>query len=208
MAIRTIVKHRSLAWVVTLLGALALLPRVLPVIYSIYLTDVLIAVLFATSLNLVMGYGGMISFGHAAYFAVAAYTSALLTKYGLAPFWIAFVVGPWVAFILGILIGAVATRTSGTYFLMLTLAFAQLVYAVIYQWYTLTGGDDGISLVLQEGALSTPGGYYWFTLAVVSLCLALLYATVHSPFGYTLQAIRDNAIRVQTLGIPFRRYQV
>lgn len=194
--------------VVLVVAVLIAVPNWLPVIYIFQLNAIFIASLLAVSLNLLMGYGGMLSFGHAGYYALGAYTTALLFKYELTSVPLALAAGPVVAGLGALLFGYFCVRAGGTYFLMLTLAFAQLVHAVVHQWYTLTGGDDGVSGLLPGGLLGTPLGYYYFSLLVVGLCLAAIYSLLHSPFGYALQAIRDNAARAEALGIPVKRYQL
>ena len=206
--LKTLPSFVSAIAIVILLVVLILLPSFLPRIYTFQLNAVVIAVLFAVSLNLIMGYGGMLSFGHAAYYGLAAYTSALLIKYHLASFGLALVAGPIVAVIAALIFGFFCVRAGGPYFLMLTLAFAQLVHAVVYQWYTLTGGDDGIAGLLPDGMLASPISYYYFSLAVVTVCVLVIYGILHSPFGYTLQAIRDNPTRVEMLGVSVKRYQL
>lgn len=200
--------RHSFTAITLLVVALAIAPRYLPTIYIFELNAALIAVLFAVSLNLIMGFGGMVSFGHAAYYALAAYTSALLFKFELATLPLALVAGPVVALLGAVVFGFLCVRAGGAYFLMLTLAFAQLVHAIVHQWYTLTGGDDGIFGLLPEGALGTPLMYYYFSLIVVVVCISIIYALLHSPFGYTLQAIRDNPTRARALGIHVKRYQL
>ena len=194
--------------VIPLVIVFSLLPQFVPIIYTFQLNAVLIAVLFAVSLNLLIGYGGMISFGHAAYYSLAAYTTALLFKNHSVSFPLAIAAGPIVALLGAVIFGFFAVRAGGTYFLMLTLAFAQLTFAVIYQSYDLTNGDDGISGLLLQGLLGNPINYYYFSLIIVVICLMLIYGVLHSPFGYTLQAIRDNPTRVEALGVPIKRYKL
>jgi branched-chain amino acid transport system permease protein len=202
--------------VATWLGAavaLALLVAIVtlaPLRYAFLVGEVSIAILYATSLNLLMGYGGMLSFGHAAYFALGAYGTALLSLHGW-PMALAMVAGPLVAALGALIFGAFIVRTSHqehAYFLMLTLAFSQLVYAGIYKWYALTRGDDGLSGITPDGWMSTPREFGLFVVVVVALGLFVMWRIVHSPFGMTLQAIRDNPQRAQFVGLPIRRYQL
>jgi len=193
------------------IGAGAALLFVLPIRYVFLTTEILIAILYATSLNLLMGYGGMLSLGHSAYYALGAYTTGLLAVQLSWPMLPAMLAGPLVAAVFALLFGIFIVRTSHlehAYFLMLTLAFSQLVFAMIYKWYDLTHGDDGISGILPTGLIGTPRSYAVFTLVVVALCLALLKRIVNSPFGLTLQAIRDNPRRAEFVGISVRRYQL
>jgi len=194
--------------VTAVMGALLL---VLPIRYVFLVTELSIAVLYATSLNLLMGYGGMLSLGHAAYYAVAAYTSGLLIVQAGLPMVPSMLAGPLVAVLFALVFGIFIVKTSHlehAYFLMLTLAFSQLVYATIYKWYSLTHGDDGISGILPTGIIGSPRNYGLFTLVVVAACLAILQMIVRSPFGLTLQAIRDNPRRAEFTGLSVRRYQL
>src|SRR5660397_45207 len=194
--------------VAPLLIVLIVLPQFIPVIYIFQLDAIIIAVLFAVSLNLLMGYGGMISFGHAAYYSLAAYTTALLFNHHFVSFPLAFAAGPALAALGAAVLGVFVVRTGGHYFLMLTLAFSQLIFAVIYQWYELTKGDDGIAGLFVQGLLGKPINYYYFSLIVVVISLTLIYGVLHSAFGYTLQAIRDNPARVEALGVRVNRYKL
>jgi branched-chain amino acid transport system permease protein len=192
-------------------GVLAILLLVLPIRYVFLITELLIAVLYATSLNLLMGYGGMLSLGHAAYYALGAYTTGLLAVQVSWPMLPAMLAGPLVAAFAALVFGIFIVRTSHqehAYFLMLTLAFSQLVFAMIYKWYDLTHGDDGISGILPTGLIGTPRSYGLFTLVAVALSLAILRRIVNSPFGLTLQAIRDNPRRAEFVGLSVRRYQL
>lgn len=190
---------------------LAALPAFAPVRYVFLATELAIAILYATSLNLLMGFGGMLSLGHAAYYALGSYAAALaFVKFGW-PMAAAMALGPLVAIFAGLIFGVFIVRISHqehAYFLMLTLAFSQLVFTVIYRWYSLTGGDDGITGMMPAGWIATPQRYYLFVLAVVCVSLYLLWRIVHSPFGLTLQAIRDNPQRAEFVGLSIRRHQL
>lgn len=196
------------------LGGVALLVAlsfVVPIRYVFLTSELLIAILYATSLNVLMGYGGMLSLGHAAYYALGAYTTGLLTVKLGWPMLPAILAGPVVAALAALIFGFFIVRTSHlehAYFLMLTLAFSQLVFTIIYKWYDLTQGDDGISGIFPSGIIGTPRSYCVFVILVGSLCLWALYRIVHSPFGLTLQAIRDNPTRTEFVGFSVRRYQL
>lgn len=170
-------------------------------------TEVLALVLVASSLHLLWGYSGMVSFGHAAYFGLGAYGAALgLTKAGLAmP--VAFLLGPLVAAAAAALFGAFCVRLTSIYFAMLTLAFAQIAYTVVFQWYGFTGGDNGILGVWPPRWLGTPARYYLFTLAVTAAGVAFLFWVTLSPLGLALRAIRDNPRRAEAVGINVRLHQ-
>jgi branched-chain amino acid transport system permease protein len=187
---------------------LALLPFVLPPFFLQLLTEIAIVGLFATAFNLLMGFGGMVSFGHAAYFALGAYAVALLVKRAGVPMLLALPCAPLVAGAGALLFGFFIVRLTQTYFAMLSLAFGQIVFTVIFKWKTLTGGDDGILDVWPPSWLKSPAAYYYFALAVVGLCVAALHAIVESPFGYALKAVRENPRRARFIGIDVRRHQL
>ncbi len=190
------------------LAAIVVLPSVLT-IYQLYLAaEVLIFGLAATSLNLLVGYAGMVSFGHAAYFGAASYVAALVMKHAGVSMWAAFALAPLGSTALAALFGLFCVRLTRIYFAMLTLAFAQLTYTVVFQWYDLTGGDTGLLGVMPADAVAEPQAYFRFTVVVVTLCIAVLYVVVRSPFGLTLRSIQQNPARVELLGINPYLYQL
>ena len=191
-----------------LLAALAVAPLVLPPFFLQLLTEIAIIGLFATAFNLLMGFGGMVSFGHAAYFALGAYAAALLVKRAGWPMLLALPVSPLVAAAGALLFGFFIVRLSHTYFAMLSLAFGQIVFTVIFKWKALTGGDDGLLDVWPPAALKSPAAYYYFAVAVVGLAVWVLAAVVASPFGYALKAVRENPRRARFIGIDVRRHQL
>ena len=188
--------------------ALAVAPLALPPFFLQLLTEIAIVGLFATAFNLLMGFGGMVSFGHAAYFALGAYTAALLVKRAGVSLLLALPAAPVVAAAGALLFGFFIVRLSHTYFAMLSLAFAQIVFTVIFKWKALTGGDDGLLDVWPPSLLKSPAAYYYFTLAIVALCVLALHAIVDSPFGYALKAVRENPRRARYIGIDVRRHQL
>ena len=191
-----------------ILIVLALAPIALPPFFLQLLTEIAIVGLFATAFNLLMGFGGMVSFGHAAYFALGAYAAALLVKKAGVPMLLALPVAPLVAAAGALLFGFFIVRLSHTYFAMLSLAFAQIVFTVIFKWKSLTGGDDGLLNVWPPDLLKSPVTYYYFTLAVVGLCLLALHAIISSPFGYALRAARESPRRARFIGVDVRRHQL
>ena len=195
-------------WLGLLIVVLAVAPLALPPFFLQLLTEIAIVGLFATAFNLLMGFGGMVSFGHAAYFALGAYTAALLVKRAGVPLLLALPASPIVAAAGALLFGFFIVRLSHTYFAMLSLAFAQIVFTVIFKWKTLTGGDDGLLDVWPPSLLKSPGAYYYFTLAIVGLSILALHAIVDSPFGYALKAVRENPRRARYIGIDVRRHQL
>jgi branched-chain amino acid transport system permease protein len=199
---------RPVAWVALVVAGLALAPLALPPFFLQLLTEIAIVGLFATAFNLLMGFGGMVSFGHAAYFALGAYAAALLVKRAGVPMLLALPVAPLAAAAGALVFGYFIVRLSHTYFAMLSLAFGQIVFTVIFKWKALTGGDDGLLDVWPPAWLKSAAGYYYFTLAVVGLSLLALRAIVDSPFGYALRSVRENPRRARFIGIDVRRHQL
>ncbi len=176
------------------LAAAATAPFWLPPYPMTVLTEMLIAALFACGLHLMMGPGGMISFGHAAWFGLGAYASALAVR---APLPLALLAAPVAAGLIAGLFGWFIVRLSGVYLAMLTLAFAQIVWAIATQWTWLTGGDDGILGVWPTG----PVPFYWWVLALASSAIWLLRRSVRAPFGLALRAARDEQNRAVAIGL-------
>lgn len=172
----------------------------------VLMTDVAIFALFAASLGLLMGAGGMASFGHAAYFGAGAYAAAISAKAGL-PFILALAWGFVFAGLLALLFGWFAVRLAGVSLAMLTLAFAQITWAVAFQWDGLTGGSNGIVGVWPPAALESKALYYLVALAVTGAGIAFAWRIVHTPFGYLLRAARDSRVRAEAVGIDTRRVQ-
>jgi len=174
---------------------------------TVLLVEILIAVLFAASLHFMMGPGGMHSFGHAAYFGLGAYAAALvLTKLHL-PMEVAMVVGPLVAAGGALLFGWFCVRLSGVYLAMLTLAFAQIVWAIIYQWDDVTGGSNGLVGIWPSAWAASPTAFYYLALAFSVIGVLLLRRVLFSPFGYAMRAGRDSALRADAIGIDVKRMQ-
>jgi branched-chain amino acid transport system permease protein len=169
--------------------------------------DLLVAALFAASLHFIMGPGGMHSFGHAAYFGLGAYGAALLLKYAGIPMEGALLLAPVVAVLGAALFGWFSVRLSGVYLAMLTLAFAQITWAVVFQWDGLTGGSNGLIGVWPAQWLTDKQHYYWLTLALVVAAVWLLRRMLHAPFGYAMRAARDSALRADAIGIDIKRIQ-
>ncbi len=170
-------------------------------------TEMIIMALFAMSLNLILGFGGMVSFGHAAFFGVGAYTVALLMKKADFPLYLALPAAPLVAAVIAAFIGWFCVRLSGLYFSILTLAFGQLLFMIVFQWYTFTGGDDGLHGVPRPEILG-PINYYWLCLIIFLACFLVLRMIVNSSFGLTIKTIRENLERAKFIGINVRRYQL
>jgi len=192
--------------VVAALAALPLLAGAFPYLPVLGI-DILIAVLFATSLHFIMGPGGMHSFGHAAYFGLGAYGAALAMKVLGLPMEAALLVAPLLALAGALLFGWFAVRLSGVYLAMLTLAFAQIVWACVFQWDGVTGGSNGLVGVWPAGWLSSKTAYYLMTLAVVVASVAAMRTMLFSPFGYAMRAGRDSPLRAGAVGIDVVRVQ-
>ena len=172
------------------------------------LTEAMIAVLFAASLHFMMGPGGMPSFGHAAWFGLGAYAAALAATALAWPLPLALALAPLAAGVVAAAFGWFVVRLSGVYLAMLTLAFAQIVWAVAEQWTALTGGDDGILGVWPRGAFAHPRAFYWLALAVATSGALLLRRALYAPFGYALRAARDSTLRAETIGLPTARLRL
>jgi branched-chain amino acid transport system permease protein len=186
----------------------ALLPAGLPRFYT-YLTALIVTTgLFSTSLNFALGFGGIYQFHHAVFYGVGAYTAAvMITKLGYNP-WLAFICGPLVATALSFVIGIICVRLSKLYFGMLQISLGSLVWAIVYRWYSFTGGDDGIHGISVPSMIGSTKGAYYFTMMVAGLSMFLMYRILRSPFGSTLQGIRDNPVRSQAVGVDVRRHQL
>jgi branched-chain amino acid transport system permease protein len=187
---------------------LMLFPLILPRFYVYMAAIVLIYGLCATSNNLALGIGGIYQMHHAVFYGVGAYAAALwIVRTGYSP-WLAFIVGPLVAAALSLIMGLICIRLSKLYFGMLQISLGSLVWAIIYRWYSFTGGDDGIHGIAVPDLISSGTGSYYFTLIVTGICMYAMYRIINSPFGSVLQSIRDNAVRSQMIGINVRRHQL
>jgi branched-chain amino acid transport system permease protein len=191
------------------LGAAVALLALLPVFARGYplilLTDVFVFALFAVSLHFIMGPGGMPSFGHAAYFGLGAYGAGLLLQRAGLPMEIALLLGPLVAGLAAIAFGWFCVRLSGVYLAMLTLAFAQISWSIVFQWDSVTGGSNGLIGIWPSPWLASRTSYYLLSLAITVGGIAFLWRVLHSPFGYGLRAGRDSPLRADAIGIDVRR---
>ncbi|VEN73116.1 Branched-chain amino acid ABC transporter permease [Candidatus Desulfarcum epimagneticum] len=193
-------KHGLLAG---MLIFLALFPLFAPRFYIYILALTFATGLFAASLNLPLGFGGMYQFHHAVFYGAGAYAFALTLKHAGAGAWAwaAFAAAPVFAGLLSLLMGIVCARVSKLYFGMLQISLGSLVWVVVYRWYSFTGGDDGIHGIPLPDALSSVRGGYCFALAVSAFSLFILYRIIRSPFGKTLQGVRDNPERCAAVGV-------
>jgi branched-chain amino acid transport system permease protein len=174
---------------------------------TVLMIDLMIAALFAASLHFIMGPAGMHSFGHAAYFGLGAYAAALLMRSLNLPMEAALLAAPLAAGLGALLFGWFAVRLSGVYLAMLTLAFAQITWAVVYQWDDFTGGSNGLTGVWPAEWLSDKTTYYYLTLALVVAGVLALRRMLFSPFGYAMRAGRDSVLRADAIGIDVKRVQ-
>ncbi len=207
---------RSTFWAgVLLLGGFALLPLYAqgtgqPFMVT-FTTRVLILALAALSLNLILGYGGMVSFGHAMYLGLGAYAVGLLAHHGVDNGWLQLLVTVVVCALAGALTGWVSLRTSGIAFIMITLAFSQLFY-FLFVSLKQYGGDDGLSITARSDFglfhLGSPTALYYAALLLVAGVVLVVSRMVHAPFGMVLQGCRMNERRMQALGYPTLRYRL
>ncbi|MBI5132445.1 MAG: ABC transporter permease [Rhodopseudomonas palustris] len=170
-------------------------------------SEILVFVLFAASLHFMMTVGGLASFGHAAFFGLGAYGAAFAVKFLGAPMEVALLVGPLFGLIGAVVSGWFCVRLSGVYFAMLTLAFAQIIWSIAFQWVEVTGGDNGILGIWPSAWASSPRGFFWLTLGVSVVGVALLRMLVFSPYGFGLRATRDNTLRSDAIGIDRKSVQ-
>ncbi len=214
---------RRVPWALVVFLAAFGVPALGSRFYTFLANDVVIWALFATSLNLLVGYTGLVSFGHAAYFGIGAYTTGLLMKKLGVPFLLAFPAAGVLAGLCALVFGFFCVRLTRIYFAMLTLAFAQIVWAICFKWNEVTGGEQGMPEIpypsfdwVERVATVLPflGGYrtsdyfYFTTLILAGLCLAILRRIVHSPFGRMLTTIRENAERAEFIGVNVHRYEL
>ena len=193
-----------------LLAALAALPFAAPgAPYALVLgIDVLIAVAFAASLHFMMGPGGLHSFGHAAWFGLGAYGAALTAKFLHVPMAAALFAAVAVPALGAAVFGAFAVRLSGIYLAMLTFAFAEIVWSIVFEWEDVTGGSNGVVGIWRDAAFEPSWRFYLLTLALAAAVVVLLRTVVFSPFGYALRAARDSELRAEATGIDVRRVRL
>jgi branched-chain amino acid transport system permease protein len=171
------------------------------------LTEIVILVLFAASLHFMMGPGGMASFGHAAYFGLGAYGAALAVEFWAAPMGLGLLAAPLAAGLMGIVFGWFCVRLSGVYLAMLTLAFAQIVWSIAFQWVEVTGGDNGVLGVWPAEWARGKVAFYLLALALCGASILLLRRMIFAPFGFALRAGRDSPLRAEASGIDLSLVQ-
>lgn len=197
-----------MAIVVAGIAAALILPRL---IYPVLALEILLWGLFAMSVDLLLGFAGLLSFGHAAFWGIGGYAAALLARAFQLPFPVAALAGTVAAGLLAVPIGFLSIRRRGIYFAMVTLAFAQLVYYVMNEWRSLTGGENGVQGVprlLPGVAVGRSLEFYYAALPLILVGFFIAHRVVRSPFGHVLAAIRDNEPRAQSLGYATWRYKL
>ncbi len=205
-------------WVgfVIVLAALVAAPLVLPEFWRRFVTEILIWGLLAMSLDLLVGYTGMVSFGHSAFFGLGMYgAAAALLSVRPPNLWLAILYGLVAAAMVAMFVAYFSTRLRDIYFSITTLVFSQIFYVVIFTWTELTGGENGLSFrappLSIPGVVSmpfTPITLHWFVLTVVTLSYLLLRRITQSPFGMVLQSVRENEPRTRAIGYPVERYKI
>jgi len=178
---------------------------------DVYVQNIMVLTLMYAALsqswNILSGYCGQISLGHALYFGLGAYGVAFLAKMAGLPMLACLLLGPLLGLFGAAVFGFFAVQLSGVYFAMLTLAFAQIVWSIAFQWVAVTGGDNGILGVWPEKWAAGPASFYWLSLGIAALAVAALRIIVFSPFGYALRATRDSLLRSEAIGIDGKRIQ-
>jgi branched-chain amino acid transport system permease protein len=194
-----------------IVAVLLLLAALLPLVGGNYAlivgAEIAIFVIFAASLHFLMAVGGLPSFGHAAYFGLGAYGVAFAVKFAGLPMILSLLAGPLMGLLGAAVFGFFAVQLSGVYFAMLTLAFAQIVWSIAFQWVGVTGGDNGILGVWPELWAESPSHFYWLSLSVAALAVTALRIAMFSPFGFSLRAMRDSPLRGEAIGIDGKLVQ-
>jgi branched-chain amino acid transport system permease protein len=179
-------------------------------------TEVVIWALFALGFNILLGYTGLPSFGHGAFFGVGAYAAGIFFLRVYKGVWLPLILSLVIAGVLAALVGLLVAKKKGIYFALITIAISQVFYFIAFRWEELTGGETGLSGIdrvsiglpgLFSIRLSTPINYYYFVLVIFILCTLLIWRIVHSPFGRVLQAIRENEVRARYLGYNTTAYK-
>jgi branched-chain amino acid transport system permease protein len=212
-------RARTLAWTVLALAAVAFPFAMQAIEQEFYISvasRMLIYGLAAVSLNLVLGFGGLVSFGHAAFVGIGAYTVGILITEGVPNGWLGFALAMAIAGAFAAVIGAISLRTRGVYFIMITLAFAQMVFYLVNS-VKAYGGDEGLNITQRSQFGLAPGlaldlkndlTFYLFTLALLAACLVLIHRLMHARFGRVILAIRDDEVRAEAVGFAVFRYKL
>ena len=211
-------RHATIYWTafIVIVALLAIAPLVLPEFWRRFLTEILIWGLLAMSSDLLIGYTGMVSFGHAAFFGMGMYgAAAALLMVRPANLWLALAYGLAASAAVAVFMAYFSTRLRDIYFAITTLIFSQIFYVIIFTWTEVTGGENG--LTFSRPAFGIPGVWtvpftsttlHWFVLALVAGSYLLLRRITQSPFGMVLQSIRENETRTRAIGYPVQRYKM
>jgi branched-chain amino acid transport system permease protein len=187
-----------------------LLPFIVP--YTSLASEILIFAIFAMAYNLMLGYAGMLSFGHAMFFGLGAYTTGLIVTNLYPSIFLGLAASALMGALLALPVGFLSIRRHGIYFTMVTLAFAQLLYFIAFKWSSLTGGDDGLQNVPRPSlgpiSLNSEIALYYFILIITIVCMIMLIKMINSPFGRTLQAVRENKNRALSIGYDIDRFKL
>jgi branched-chain amino acid transport system permease protein len=210
--------HSAIYWIgfCVVMAVLIAAPLVLPEFWRRFLTEVLIWGLLAMSSDLLIGYTGMISFGHSAFFGLGMYgAAAALLLFSPPNLWLAIVFGLIGSAIVALFVAYFSTRLRDIYFAITTLIFSQIFYVIIFTWTSVTGGENGLiftrphfSIPFLVDARFTSSTMHWFVLAVVAGSYLVLRRVTQSPFGMVLQSIRENEARTRAIGYPVERYKI
>jgi branched-chain amino acid transport system permease protein len=195
-------------WLILLIIIFIVAPTFLSEFYLTVLCEALVMSMLALSFNLLFGYMGQLSFGQAAFYGLGGYTVAMLVTKVHFNFWLSIIAGVLVASVIGLIVGYFCVRLRGIYFAVLTLAFGQLIFFIVFKWHNFTGGDDGIQGIFPPEFLKSPIAYYYFILFVFLISATVLWKIIHSPFGQTIISMRENSERTEFLGINIARYQL
>ena len=209
-------RWKAAAWPLAILLALALFPPVAAALgldfYIGFVRRVLVVALAAASLNFIMGFGGMVALGHAGFMGVGAYAVVLLSDAGFASAWVMWPAAALLAAFAALVIGSISLRTKGVYFIMITLAFAQMLFYLMVSLKSF-GGEDGLSLATRSQLgggldLASDTQFYFVVLALCVLVFVALQRLLNARFGHVLQGIRENETRMAALGFPVYRYRL
>jgi branched-chain amino acid transport system permease protein len=195
-------------WLALLLILFLVAPLYLSEFYLTVLCEALVMSMLALSFNLLFGYMGQLSFGQAAFYGLGGYTVAMLMTKVHFNFWLSLLAGILVAATIGLIVGFFCVRLRGIYFAVLTLAFGQLIFFIVFKWHDFTGGDDGIQGVFPPDYIKSPANYYYFLLIIFLVSTFILWKIIHSPFGQTIVSMRENSERTEFLGIHIAKYQL
>ncbi len=193
--------RRLVIWVLIVMSILVSVPYLVPSFRLVLAAEILIFCIYALSFNLLLGYTGLVSYGHAGFLAIGGYSAAIaFTKFDQG-IYLSIAWGVMGALIVSVVVGLILVRVSSFYFSMLSLAMGQLVYLVANKWYSVTGGDNGVHGMVREGWLATAAGFYYFVLAFGIAVTLLMLRYIGSPVGYSLRALRENRKRLNFIGV-------